>query len=86
LNPDKHGYRTGVILGEDITNMMIKHCTEVKMGISKNLVEKKVCLTVKAVRELFDTLRGVMMIAYPAFNGLPEWEPSREILEGHWDP
>lgn len=26
LNPDKNGYRTGVILGEDITNMMISNC------------------------------------------------------------
>lgn len=27
-----------------------------------------------------------MMIAYPAFNGLPDWEPPREILEGNYDP
>ncbi len=36
--------------------------------------------------DLLDTLRGVMMIAYPGFNGLPPWEPAREILEGHYDP
>ena len=27
-----------------------------------------------------------MMIAYPGYNGLPEWEPTREILEGVYDP
>lgn len=26
------------------------------------------------------------MIAYPGYNGLPEWEPTREILEGVYDP
>jgi hypothetical protein len=41
---------------------------------------------VKIVREMMDILRGVMMIAYPAYNGLPIWEPAREILEGHYDP
>lgn len=50
------------------------------------LVDQKKCLTVKIVREHLDTLRGVMMIAYPAFNGLPDWEVPREILEGNYDP
>lgn len=86
LNPDKQGYRTGVILGEDVTNMMIQNCNKVKEQISKKLVEAKQCLTVKIVRELVDLLRGVMMIAYPAYHGLPPWEPSKEILEGQYDP
>ena len=28
-----------------------------------------------------DNLRGAVMIAYPGYHGLPEWEPARLILE-----
>lgn len=65
--------------------MVIQNCNQVKLGISKNLVEQKKCLTVKIVRELLDLLRGVMMICYPAFHGLPDWEPAKEILNGQYD-
>ena len=65
--------------------MMIGHANEIKKGISKNLVDQKKCLTVKMLRDMFDQLRGVMMIAYPGYHGVPEWEPAREILEGQYD-
>ena len=26
-----------------------------------------------------------MMICYPAYHGLPPWEPARDILEGHYE-
>ncbi|KAM3142240.1 hypothetical protein pb186bvf_005649 [Paramecium bursaria] len=85
LNPDKTSYRTGLILSEDLTNMVIQNCTNVKNAISKNLVDQKKCLTVAVVRQQLDLLRGCMMICYPAYHGLPLWEPAREILEGHYE-
>jgi hypothetical protein len=86
LNIDPQAYRLGVILPEDLTNMMIKNSNETKMAITSNLVAQKRCLTVKVMRDLLDTLKGVMMIAYPGYNGLPPWEPARVILEGQFDP
>lgn len=32
-----------------------------------------------------DKLRGAVMIAYPAYHGLPEWEPVVLILENKHD-
>ena len=28
-------------------------------------------------------LRGIMMIAYPGYHGVEEYEPAKEILEGN---
>ena len=28
-----------------------------------------------------DTIRGIVMMAYPAYHGLGEWEPIKVILE-----
>lgn len=32
-----------------------------------------------------DKLRGAVMIAYPAYHGLPEWEPVKLVLENKHD-
>lgn len=32
-----------------------------------------------------DILRGAMMIVYPAYHGIPDWEPAKLILENKWD-
>lgn len=78
---DTSHYRTGWILEEEVTKMMLKHVTEAKEVIHKNQVAKKVALTEKVLLDNIDILRGVIMIAYPAFHGLALWEPARAILE-----
>jgi hypothetical protein len=40
-------------------------------------------LTKKDLDESMNILRGVMMIAYPGYHGVEEYEPAREILEGN---
>jgi len=37
------------------------------------------------LKKCIDTLRGVMMIAYPGYHGVEYWEPAKEILEGNYD-
>jgi len=37
------------------------------------------------LKKEFDALRGAVMIAYPAYHGLPEWEPAFTILENKID-
>merc|ERR1711879_92606 len=39
-------------------------------------------LTIEGLKEQINLLRGMVMIAYPAYHGLPEWEPVVEMLEG----
>jgi len=65
--------------------MLISVVQEAKKCISKDQVEKKVALAVSALKEQINNLRGAVMIAYPAYHGLPEWEPVRLVLENQID-
>lgn len=78
---DTTHHRTGFLLEEEVTKMILKNVAEAKLVIHKDQVTKKVPLTLKIVMDQIDILRGVMMIAYPAYHGLGVWEPAREILE-----
>ena len=75
----------GVILSEELTNMMIGEVQKAKKYINKQQVDLKVPLTRKGLQECLDSLRGAVMIAYPGYFGLPEWEPAREVLENKVD-
>lgn len=78
---EKNHVRTGWLLDEEITKKMLQHITEAKAVIHKSQVAKKIPLTEKMLLEQFDILKGVMMISYPGYHGLGEWEPARIILE-----
>lgn len=78
---DTSHYRTGWILEDDTTKMMLKHVSDAKAIIHKDQVAKKVSLTEKVLLDNLDILRGVVMMTYPAFHGLGVWEPARAILE-----
>lgn len=41
--------------------------------------------TKKELEELVDGLRGAVMLTYPGYFGLPEWEPVVLILENKVD-
>jgi len=78
---DKNHNRSGWILDEETTKMMTQSVAGVKNAVSKDQVEKKVALNEKMLLEYLDTLRSVMMMTYPGYYGLGEWEPVRIILE-----
>ncbi|KAL8451151.1 hypothetical protein Emed_002189 [Eimeria media] len=39
-------------------------------------------LTLEQAKESLNLLKGAIQIAYPAYHGLPTWEPARLLLEG----
>ena len=49
--------------------------------IYKGQVDKKVCLDKQMLYEQMDVIRGLTMMAYPAYHGLGDWEPIKVILE-----
>ncbi len=77
---DTH-YRTGWVLGEEMTKMMLDEAMKTKMLIHKSQVDNKVCLNKKMMMDQLDIIRGLTMMAYPAYHGLGEWEPIKVILE-----
>ena len=78
---DKSNIRTGWLLDEEMTKKILQHIAEAKALIHKDQVAKKIPLTERMLLEQFDILKGVMMISYPGYHGLGEWEPARVILE-----
>ena len=54
---------------------------EMKKIIHKSSVDQKKFLTKEMLNEQLDLVRGMMMMAYPGYHGLGEWEPIWVILE-----
>jgi cilia- and flagella-associated protein 298 len=78
---DETNYRTGWVLSEEMTKMMLDESMKTKLLIHKNQVDSKVCLTKKMMMDQLDIIRGLIMMAYPAYHGLGDWEPIKVILE-----
>jgi len=78
---DETNYRTGWLLSEELTRHMLEEAMNTKELIHKSQVDRKVCLTMDMLQERLDVIRGITMMAYPAYYGLGEWEPIRVILE-----
>lgn len=63
---------------------------EAKAYISKNRTIARKLTTVEELQSHMDNLRGMVMIAYPGYHGLPEWDLAYLILEkqidflAHW--
>jgi cilia- and flagella-associated protein 298 len=79
--PEETHYRTGWLLSEEMTKMMLDEAMKAKLLIHKSKVDQKVCLTKQMMMDEFDIIRGLIMMAYPAYYGLGEWEPIKVILE-----
>lgn len=65
--------------------MMLGEAQKAKKYINKQQVELKVALTMKGLQDALDGLRGAVMITYPGYYGLPEYEPVRQVLENRFD-
>jgi cilia- and flagella-associated protein 298 len=78
---DETNYRTGWLLTEEMTKMMLDEAMKTKQLIHKSQADNKVCLNMNTLQEQLDIIRGITMMAYPAYHGLGEWEPIRVILE-----
>lgn len=85
FNEDKNGHRTGWILEEDVTNTILKGINEAKEYISSKHTEDKKLTKVSDLFNFIDILKAGVMIGYPAYHGLPEWEPCVMILEDKGD-
>jgi cilia- and flagella-associated protein 298 len=84
---DETNYRIGWVLEEDMTNKMLEQSMAMKKMIHVSSVTEKRFLTKAMLQEQLDLTRGLMMMAYPGFHGLGEWEPIWVILENkeQWD-
>lgn len=83
---DELGRRNGRAPTEKMQEILTKTIKDAKEKVSKNLVQKDICLTPAKVQEAIDELRGAVTIVYPM--GLPPYDPismefnNTEELEG----
>lgn len=58
-----------------------------KQLIHKTQIDRKINLTLKMLTDHLDIFRGLVMMAYPGYYGLGDYEPIRVILENKelWD-
>jgi hypothetical protein len=66
-------------------SVLTKQIEEARKVISKNKVDQKLPSVLKEMKDALDCLRGAIMIVYPAYHGLPPWEPVRTVLENKFD-
>lgn len=78
---DETNYRTGWLLNEEMTSKMLEEAMKTKELIHKSQVDRKVPLSMEMLQDRLDNIRGIVMMAYPGYYGLGEWEPIRVILE-----
>ena len=85
--PDSTHYRTGDLISEEMTQKMLDQSMAMKKIIHINSIAEKRMLNKEILMEQLDITRGLMMMAYPGFHGLGDWEPIWVILENkeEWD-
>ena len=84
-NEDKTNQRTGWILEDDITKKIMEAVNEAKEYISPKRAEQRKTTTIEELNKHIQLMYGGVMIGYPAYHGLGEWEPCRVIVEAKYD-
>lgn len=80
---DELGRRNGRVPNEKMAQVLMNTVKEAKEKVSKNLVQRDVCLTELVIQETIDLLRGAVMIVYPM--GLPPYDNIQMELENQED-
>jgi len=73
---DPTNQRSGWILEEEVTNTILKECSDAKNYISSKKVDRKEKTTIEELFKHLDYLKAALTIGYPGNYGLPDWEPA----------
>lgn len=80
---DELGRRNGRVPLEKMVDVLVRTIKDAKEKISKNLVQKDICLNQAKIQEAIDELRGAVTIVYPM--GLPPYDPIAMEFENNED-
>lgn len=78
---DETHYRTGWLVQEELCKQILEEVMKGKQLIHKTQIDRKIPLNYEVMRNQIDIYKGLVMMAYPGYHGLGEWEPIRVILE-----
>lgn len=78
--PDPTGQRSGNGPGPQLAATLVRVCEDAESMLRKDLVDRKIALSMGVLQEKLDNIRGAVIMAYPM--GLPEFDPVRLSIEG----
>jgi hypothetical protein len=78
---DPNHYRIGWSVPEDLGRRILETTTEARRLIHKSNAERRVPVTLEQLQNALLLMKGAVNMAYPAYHGLPPWEPGMLILE-----
>jgi cilia- and flagella-associated protein 298 len=78
---DEHHFRTGWLVSEELCKQMLEEAMKAKQIIHSTSVDRKVIQNEKMLYDVLDIYKGLVMMAYPGYYGLGDYEPIRVILE-----
>lgn len=84
-NPDPTGYRTGLAPSLESAAKLNEIVEQAKKIVANTNPDLKKHLLVDEVKEIIMLFKGAVMIAYPGYYGLPDWEPVLLLLEDKLD-
>lgn len=84
-NPDPSSYRIGWTLEDEVNKTILGGVEKAKLYISANQVQAKVPMKLDDLFEHIELLKAGVMIGYPAYHGLPDWEPAVVLLQTNID-
>ncbi|MCQ2819919.1 MAG: CFAP298 family protein [archaeon] len=85
FNEDKTHHRTGWILDEDVTKKIMEEVIKAKEYISYKRAELRETTTVDQLKEHLALMKAGLMIGYPNYYGLGDWEPAKVYFEDKGD-
>lgn len=53
-----------------------------KQMVHKTQIDRKEFITEELINQELDIIKGLIMMGYPGYHGLGEYEPIRMLLEG----
>ncbi len=84
-NEDPSHQRTGWILEAEVTDTILKGVMDAKAYINSKRAEEKKVTTLKELFDTLDMLKAGVMIGYPGYYGLADWEMCKVLLEDKQD-
>lgn len=81
LNEDKTGWRCGRAPAPEAAAHLRTIAAELRAALDPRRAEQRRPFTAEEAATLESLARGAAMIAYPAYHGLPPWDPLPALLE-----
>ena len=85
FNEDKTHHRTGWILEDDINKKILEEIVKAKEYISYKRADLRQTTTVEQLKEHINLMKAGVMIGYPNYYGLGDWEPCKHYFEDNVD-